>query len=305
MLRSEGYRERHRTLALAALEGAATLVFAQSADEDRAQAPVWVEALRQRPECCVQVIAQREREVDVQTAHGASTIELTDVERLQGILGSANAYIDVTGLAHHVWAPLMKVALDSCSVVRLIYFEPERYREHPTPSSTNQFDLSSGFRGVEPLPGFVNLAGPSPESKTLFVPFLGFEGPRARQVAMTLDPIPPTLPVVGLPGFRIDYPQITLTANQEFLNENSASHRVRFADASSPFDAFSVLEDIRRDHPGSYIYIAPLGTKPHAVGAVWFALENPQDIELMYDHPVKTPGRTGGVGAAHIYHLKG
>jgi hypothetical protein len=302
----DGLTESLSTPTFGALISGAKYIFSGAgSSEDRANAPIWTEALSLHPASCVEVIVQNPREADVRTQGVVSTLVLTDTGSLSDLVGNRTVYIDISGLAHHVWAPFVRAALQNTQRVRVVYFEPDRYKAHPSPSSTSQFALSESFRGVEPIPGFANLVGPPPDSEPLFVPFLGFEGPRARQVAMTLDPIPKTVPVVGMPGFRIDYPQITLSSNQEFLVENSASRHVRYAKASCPFEAYSALAEIRRDNPGSYLYVAPLGTKPHALGAVWFAIDNPTDTEIMYDHPIRMPGRTSGVGEAHIYHLKG
>ena len=57
------------------------------------------------------------------------------------------------------------------------------------------------------------------------------------------------------------------------------------------------------DNPRSYMNIAMVGTKPHALGAVVFALDNEESTELIFDHPVKKPGRSSGVGTMHIYHF--
>ena len=49
--------------------------------------------------------------------------------------------------------------------------------------------------------------------------------------------------------------------------------------------------------------IAMVGTKPHALGAVLFALTNPARAELIYDHPIRKPGRTGGSDRLLVYHV--
>jgi hypothetical protein len=109
---------------------------------------------------------------------------------------------------------------------------------------------------------------------------------------------------VGVPGFRIEYPQITHASNEDFLNEYRAHANVRLARASCPFEAFEALSELHRDCSGRYMYIAPVGTKPHALGAICYALKNPDTTEIMYDNPVRKPGRTAGVRTFHIYKLK-
>jgi hypothetical protein len=283
----------------------ARFIFALDEVEDRANPAVWRDGIAASPERCVAILSSDESSLTYRLGSQEMKVGLTDHASLSLITGTADVFIDVSGLPHSVWAPLLKTALLEANSVRLMYFEPSSYRHHASPSSASLFDLSASFLGVQPLPGFANLVGPSDESDALFVPFLGFEGSRARQVSMTLDPIPKVIPVVGLPGFKLQYPQLALSCNQEFLEENGAEPMLRYAAANCPFEAYTVLDEIRRDHPRAYLYLAPIGTKPHAIGAVLYALDNPKDTEIMFDHPVKSQGRSSGVGMIHIYTVKG
>ena len=283
----------------------ARFIFALDEREERANPQVWRDGLLADPSRCVPIVATTESSMTVKVAGLERTVGLTDSSAIAEVIGADLVFIDVSGLPHSVWAPLLRSALMYSQTVRLMYFEPDSYRYHASPSSVSLFDLSSSFLGVQPLPGFANLLGPSDEASAVFVTFLGFEGSRSRQVAMSLDPTPKVIPVLGLPGFKLHYPQWALACNQEFLEENSSESRLRYAAASCPFEAYAVLSEIRRDNPGSYIYLAPIGTKPHAIGAVLFALDNPKDTEIMFDHPVKSAGRSAGVGTINIYQIKG
>jgi hypothetical protein len=182
-----------------------------------------------------------------------------------------------------------------------VYAEPTSYRRHDSPSSATVFHLSEGFRGVAPLPGFARLSGG--EDDSVLVTFLGFEGMRARQIAMSLDPTPRIVPVVGVPGFQVDLPNYTVSCNREFLDEVRAFGEVRYCRANCPFRAYEALREVRRDNPDSYMFIAPVGTKPHALGAVLYALAHPKKTELIYDHPLRSPARTAGIESVHIYHI--
>ncbi len=299
-----------RTKRLAAVRWAdmpsnARYIFAIDEVEERANPEVWRDGISTAPERCVAILSSTERSMICRCGSQETTVALTDYASLALVTGTGDVFIDVSGLPHSVWAPLLKTALVEASSVRLMYFEPSHYRHHANPSSASLFDLSASFLGVQPIPGFANLVGPPDESDALFVPFLGFEGSRARQVAMTLDPIPKVIPVVGLPGFKLQYPQLALSCNQEFLEENGAEPRLRYAAANCPFEAYTVLDEIRRDYPRAYLYLAPIGTKPHALGAILYALDNPKDTEVMFDHPIKSPGRSTGVGMIHVYTVKG
>ena len=48
------------------------------------------------------------------------------------------------------------------------------------------------------------------------------------------------------------------------------------------------------------MYIAPIGTKPHAIGAIVYAIKHPDKVEILYDNPKRTLHRTEGVGRVSI-----
>jgi len=224
---------------------------------------------------------------------------------LRAIFGRfSSAYIDISGLPHHVWAPVLREAFRSLDVVRAVYAEPEVYKKHPSPTSKTEFDLSEGFRGIEPIPGFAKLRGPDDETNAILVALLGFEGKRATHIALALDPVPKAFAVVGVPGFRVEYPQITHASNDDFLTEFGAHANIRFAAATSPFEAYDALTDIHVDAAGKYMYVAPIGTKPHALGAICYVLKHPTVTALRYDNPIRKAGRTQGIGLLHVYTLK-
>jgi hypothetical protein len=267
---------------------------------------VWDQCLKQRRGQCIEIV---ESTADTLTAQRGADVPLQiglhDADGLLGLFDGFRAgYLDVSGLAHHVWAPLLRACFAALETVRVVYVEPAAYKKHPSPTSRTEYDLSEGFRGIEPLPGFAKLLGPEDEKEAVFVALLGFEGRRATHVALTLDPVPKAFAIVGIPGFRVEYPQITHASNAEFLREFGVYANVRIAAASCPFEAFDALADVQRDSGGKYMYIAPIGTKPHSVGAICYALSHPNTTELMYDHPLRKAGRTQGIGVVHIYTLK-
>ncbi|HVZ70946.1 MAG TPA: hypothetical protein VHJ20_01110 [Polyangia bacterium] len=284
----------------------AVCVFSALGTEDRSRLPCWDDRISRDPGSCSEIVEQDASNIGVKIAGKEEKVSLRDRDSLARVFQSREiAYLDISGLAHHVWAPLVRVGLEVSRELWVVYVEPSRYRPHPSPASATMFDLSTEIGGVAGLPGFANLKGAKDETKAVFVPLLGFEGMRARQVAMALDPMPPNvIPIIGVPGFRIEYPFVAVSCNQEFLDEYAAHDQVRMSRASCPFEAYRVLEDIRRDLPGAYMYLAPIGTKPQALGAVWYAIEHPDDTEIMYDHPKRRPQRTSGVGPTHVYCLK-
>ncbi|MBL8802964.1 MAG: hypothetical protein JNN27_13255 [Planctomycetes bacterium] len=218
--------------------------------------------------------------------------------------GFSSVYLDISGLPHHVWGPILRATFAKLETVRAVYVEPEVYRKHPSPTSRTEFDLSDGLRGVAPLPGFARLIGPEDGGQAVLVALLGFEGRRASLIAASLDPLPPVYALIGVPGFQVDYAQIAHASNEDFLLEARAHENIRYAAASCPFELFDALDAIWRDARRPYMFVAPIGTKPHSLGAICYALKNPEHTELLYDHPRRKPGRTHGIGPSHIYTLK-
>jgi hypothetical protein len=284
----------------------ATYIFCVQGGEQRTRTDAWEKALAERPAQCVVILDQQAQSLRASVESVVRECSLMDAKGLLEFCSSETVYVDITGLTHSVWASFIRVFLAATAVrqVFAVYSEPDEYQPHPSPSSSSRFDLTSTFGGLAPLPGFAILSEPVRGETNVLVLFLGFESARPEHLASTFDPVPKVVAIVGVPGFRMEYPQITIDSNSVFLNEHRVFHNLRFAKASCPFQAYSALADIRRDYPGSYFFIAPIGTKPHALGAIWYAIDHPEDTEIIYDHPVRKADRTAGIGQTHVYRLK-
>ena len=111
---------------------------------------------------------------------GARTVGLRDLDALKTFVrgfGCQAIYLDITGLSHHVWAPLLRAAWEASLDISCVYVEPQDYRFSALPREGQIFDLSERIEGIAPLPGFTSLREAS-EENTRFVPLLGFEGTR-------------------------------------------------------------------------------------------------------------------------------
>ena len=233
------------------------------------------------------------------------TVQLRSERQLRSIwtrVARQTIYLDITGLAHHVWAPLLKSAIATNRRVRVVYVEPAEYTLSANPTEGAIFDLSERISGVRPLPGFASLA--DEDDEFWFVPLLGFEGPR---FAYLLEQVQPRggkiIPIVGVPGFRLEYPYFTYIGNRLPLLDSLAWRSVRYAAANCPFSLYYALEDIAAENPFDSLKIAPIGTKPHALGAVLFSLTRPRSVELVYDHPIRKASRTSGTARLLVYYV--
>ena len=281
------------------------IIFTSGVDlEERARQPLWGEIASRNLGRVVYLdsIGDESCELSIDGTI-TSNLQLRDLEGIGRVIGGRPLLLDITGLSHDVWAPIVRyLKMEKCPF-RVAYSEPEEYSVNLAPSSENIFDLSLNVEGVKPLPGFAKFADADDYDSQLLVSLLGFEGDRPLRIVLEFDPIPKVIPVVGVPGFQLNYPSYTVSCNRKFIREYFLHSQVRYARASCPFSLYDSLQQIMVDNPRSYMNIAMVGTKPHALGAVIFALDNEGSTELIFDHPVKKPGRSSGVGTIHIYHF--
>jgi hypothetical protein len=232
-------------------------------------------------------------------------LDRDDLKRFWGSLGEADCYLDITGLSHPVWAALLVAARDLTKLPHVVYVEPLKYRRNEISEGGDLFDLTTGFHGIAPLPGLISLRRYD-DDDAYFVPLLGFEGRRFSYMVNEVAPIGDhVIPVVGVPGFQPEFVGFAFDGNKVPLLQDDAWQRVKFATANCPFSLFYLLEDLLARRPSAHFIIAPIGTKPHSLGAVLFALAHPESTELVYDHPQRKAKRTEGKARLLLYHLEG
>jgi hypothetical protein len=219
-------------------------------------------------------------------------------------LGVERLYVDITGLPHFVWMPLIRSALRIKLELRAVYAEPRVYVPGTRTPGAEIYELSDSITNAEPVPGFASLSRDS--VAPILVALLGFEGgrfARVQQVVQTLGER--TYPIVGVPGFEVEYPFIAYYANRLPLGENDCWMNLSFARANCPFAILSELEYLSSNKlpRDATIKIAMIGTKPHALGALLFFLRAKRDVELIYDHPVRRVGRTRGSMRCWVFEL--
>lgn len=211
-------------------------------------------------------------------------------------------YLDITGLTHGFWAPILKLFLVQKNDLSLIYVEPREYTKSKNPVIGSFYDLSERIDGISPLPGLSTFSEDNEDF--IFIPILGFEGQRYLHLLENVQPLPNrTFPIIGVPGYKAEYPFYTYHGNRLPLMDNKSWKNVRYASASCPYESFDVISEIATDYPDLPIKIALLGTKPHALGAILYRLMNPGKTELVYDHPIRLQKRTTGATIKHIYHV--
>jgi hypothetical protein len=276
-----------------------------SIDEERAELDEdWHLEAAGREIALIRITGETPHSVQMQLGDGAETVlSLRSTRAVQEFVGSlpSRVYLDVTALSHPTWAVLLRGLIDSGKQHAVVYTEPADYRRDQSPAQGMVYDLSERISGIAPLPGFAKFDGPNSAEGNL-VALLGFEGARFAHVLTKLEvSLANVVPIVGVPGFAAHHPFESIDGNRESLRQEFLHSQLRLAKANCPFDAFFQIYRAFRDGGWDYGRIAPIGTKPHGVGAVLFAISRPDNSELVYDHPVRKAKRSLGRGRICLY----
>lgn len=222
------------------------------------------------------------------------------IQSLFDIYKSSVVYIDTSGLNNRISASLLnnavKIDKQRGLSIKIIYAEPYTYKIKNFKSEGVFNDLSEKIDGIEPLPGFASIIPDSGDMK--FIALLGFEGGRFTHLIENIQPpLDDIVPVIGVPGYRIEYPFVALWGNRQPLGDSKSWNNLKYVAANSLVDVFLLLTKIKnKSQPNTKIILAPIGTKPHAIGAILFAIKYPKQVEIVYDNPKRKKTRTDGVG---------
>ena len=247
----------------------------------------------------VGIVEQEEDIIEIGNEEtGKKTLSLHSSESICAYMEEKKAsivYLDVTGMSGRVVAPIMKALLEKGIELRIVYVEPQEYIIEEFQREGVYKDLSEGIGGVDPLPGFAHFMPQDEES--LFVALLGFEGWRFSYLLRVQEPADDRIrPVVGVPGYKMRYPYDSLWGNRNAIIKTECWRYLDFAEANSIVDVYNKLDELYRENECRKMVIAPIGTKPHVIGAILYAIKNPDRVEILYDNPKRTLHRTKGVG---------
>lgn len=210
-------------------------------------------------------------------------------------------YMDMTGLGHATWAPLVRVCCETGAPLNVVYLEPVAYSASAHPGIGVIYDLSERIEGIRPIPLFAKLADRRQHDSS-FVPLLGFEGARFLHMLNEVDPAKDKVfPIVGAPGFVPHYPLDALILNAVGLEQDKAIRNLRYAKSNCPFSLHYELEQIAERVPEDLMRLGLIGTKPHALGAILFSIANEERTEIVYDNARRKTGRSRGAAKCLVY----
>jgi len=219
-------------------------------------------------------------------------------------INSYSVCIDITCLSQPILFLLIKLLLSETKPKKLFasYTEPKKYMKMSRVlSDEEEFDLYEQIVGNNySVPGFSKIN--RNDNEILVAPF-GFERQRLISVFENVEPKGGLIPILGFPSFVPGWDLTALYMNYKVLSDAESEQKVRFAEAASPFGIYKVLKDIHNTYSSDFnLLLAPLGTRPHALGIAIFATKH-RNCHLIYDFPVEKVFRSEKVLKSSIYHL--
>ncbi len=222
---------------------------------------------------------------------------------LSSIEGSS-VCIDITCLQQPILFLLVKILITEVKPRTLLaaYTEPKRYRHiHESEAPDEEFELYDRIVGGNySVPGFAKIS--RADNELLVAPF-GFERQRLISLYESVEPKGGLIPILGFPAFVPGWNLTALYMNYKVIGDAMAEQKIRFCDASSPFALYKLLDELDQTYCDTQkMLLAPLGTRPHSLGAALFATKNKR-CHLIYDFPVEKMFRSDDILKANIYHL--
>jgi hypothetical protein len=195
--------------------------------------------------------------------------------------GALNIGLDISCLTKPYFYFILKLLKDIFGVisVNVFYTEPKSYKF--SRGLFGSFSSSTGPLMTREVPGFSGHEQRGSRRKLIIL--LGFDGVLSREINEDVSPYE-TVVVNGFPSYSPKFKDISLITNEKLISDHNIQKQ--YARANHPFEVYNLLESIKNADVNAFMNIAPLGTKPMALGACLFALHNP-DVRVVYPFPNK------------------
>ena len=230
-------------------------------------------------------------------------IECDDLAAWIAVRRPDSLLLDSTTLGFAEIALCCKVAtVLQFAPLSLLYVEPMEYFTPRGDSTVHRrdFDLSDEIPGYSAIPGSALLLDETLQQEVVF--FLGYEGHRLDRAFEELSLAPRYCSaVLGVPAFQPGWEMDTFANNVRVIGERRMQGGIAFCGADNPAAALELLLDRRRAKGSDEdMFVAPIGTKPHGIGAALFAAMF-DNVGVLYDHPQRRAGRTAEISHWHLF----
>lgn len=217
--------------------------------------------------------------------------------------------IDSTSLDFPELLYLLK-SIDQSSIdphITLIYVEPEEYYNSIDDNQEEDYHLSDRMHPFSSLPLFTVNVQSKKDHNTVLTTFLGFENSRLGQVIVNDDAamFKRLTACISVPAYNSGWENTSLKKHLKYFSIIRSD--LKLYPGSNPYAVYELLDELYQHH--EKIIIASLGTKPTAIGISIYLINNfskntaEKYIGAIYDFPVKTRGRSKGIGTIYSYEL--
>jgi hypothetical protein len=217
------------------------------------------------------------QEIECEIKNPSSCLEEFSIN---GFLKDSKIAIDISCFTKPYFYFLIKLLVERFKIekISVYYTEPKSYL---FPNSLfGAFHTSNGPLSILEMPGFTGLEIRGTKRKLIIL--MGFDGDLSKEINEDVSP-EYTVVVNGFPSYTPKFKDISLIANEKLVSDPHIT--IKYARANNPFDVYNLLQNIKEDRKEDcFINIAPLGTKPMALGACLFALHNPE-VRIVYPLP--------------------
>jgi hypothetical protein len=218
------------------------------------------------------------------------------------VIPEGRCLIDATSLALPELIHLFSIFNKQCRGFDVLYVQPNRYNEKKEKDidTITSFDLSEDGLGIQQLPPYIGFS-----SKSTMLIFLGFEGHRVGSLLYSDEfrPVNATC-LIGIPAFKIGWESKTLSNNYKQIYElrNNLDGSFKFAGANDPLKTYEEISLVYSSlkYQRKNLCLAPFGTKPAAIAAAQFAINN-EGIIVTYDFVKKKKRRSDGADIVHTW----
>jgi len=188
-------------------------------------------------------------------------------------------YMDISCFTKPYFFYVIKLLKERFQIpeINILYTEPESYL-FPR-GIFHKYQSTSGPLSILEIPGFSGYEQRG-ENRILII-LLGFDGDLSKEINEDVSP-KETIVVNGFSGYLPKFKDISLVANEKLISNKDIE--VKYSRADNPFEIFNLLERIKIRNKNTFINIAPLGTKPMALGACLFAMFY-SNVRIVYPFP--------------------
>lgn len=220
------------------------------------------------------------QEIDCDIKNPSSSLSALETNTFDA---SKSIGIDISCFTKPYFYFLIKLLRERFGVLKIdaYYTEPQFYSFEK--GIFTAFHTSSGPLSIIEVPGY---SGQEPrDAVRKLIILLGFDGDLSREINEDVSP-GETVVVNGFPAYSPKFKDISLIANEKLVSDHNI--QVAYARANHPFEVYNLLAALKKEASAAegetFINIAPLGTKPMALGACLFALHNPE-VRVVYPLP--------------------